>query len=489
MRRGLAVTGVIVALGAAAAEPAAAAVSVNRPDASTLRAQADERVVLRLALVDGGTNVRFTFQVPSSGVSASAPCISESASVAKCPAAGITKVAVELGAGNDAVDGTILGVFPIPIVADGGAGLDLLVGGAGADQLSGGADRDQLRGGAGADDLAGGPGFDRASYTGSAEGVRASIDDVANDGAQGGAEGDNVRTDVEDLQGGDGNDTLVGSAAGNVLDGGAGNDSVDGGGGFDEYNLGDGADTASARDGNGERILCGPGGDSVIADDVDETSDCESVEASGELVRDLDKDGVSEPDDCDDGNAAIRPGAADTPDDGVDQDCSGADARRGDGDGDGVSIPADCDDGNAAARPGAPEVYGNALDENCDGVADPLQVVVTPVLARFVAGRATRVTRLDVLDLSAGTRVDVRCTGRGCPFKSRRVAIAGATRRLDLRRRLALRSLRPGTVLELRILRPDAIGRVVRYRFRARRPPVRSVLCMAPGDAAPRRCA
>ena len=37
-------------------------------------------------------------------------------------------------------------------------------------------------------------------------------------------------------------------------------------------------------------------------------------------------DGALPPLDCDNANAAIRPGAADRPGDGIDQDCSGADA-------------------------------------------------------------------------------------------------------------------------------------------------------------------
>ncbi len=67
-------------------------------------------------------------------------------------------------------------------------------------------------------------------------------------------------------------------------------------------------------DGLGERVLCGDGNDTVTADDIDALGDaCENVTASGELVRDLDNDGISKPEDCNDADPAIRPGAADAP--------------------------------------------------------------------------------------------------------------------------------------------------------------------------------
>ena len=100
---------------------------------------------------------------------------------------------------------------------------------------------------------------------------------------------------------------------------------------------------------------------------------------------------VSDNTDCNDGNAAIHPGATEVCN-GLDDDCNGqvdegvqttfyADA---DGDGYGnaavsmqacvapagyVSDPTDCNDGNAAIHPGAPEVCNN-LDDNCDGQID-----------------------------------------------------------------------------------------------------------------------
>jgi len=77
-------------------------------------------------------------------------------------------------------------------------------------------------------------------------------------------------------------------------------------------------------------------------------------------------------DDCDDAEATVNPAAADACPDGIDQDCSGADAT-GDADGDGfVSTTCggvDCDDALPAVHPGATETC-DGVDEDCSGVAD-----------------------------------------------------------------------------------------------------------------------
>ena len=93
-------------------------------------------------------------------------------------------------------------------------------------------------------------------------------------------------------------------------------------------------------------------------------------------------------DDCDDTNAARFPGGADTPADGVDQDCNGVDAswcfEDIDGDKHGsttqiVSLNSSCDDAGEASvaddcspydqsvHPGASEVTNDGIDQDCDG--------------------------------------------------------------------------------------------------------------------------
>jgi Ca2+-binding RTX toxin-like protein len=149
------------------------------------------------------------------------------------------------GAGNDALRGAgaadSLSGDPGSDTLFGGAGNDYLNGGDDADTLHGGADRDRVVGGFGddllygeagsdyfdsffadgADVMSGGTGLhDQAGYYWRAGNLAITIDGVANDGESG--EGDNVEVDVEDVSGGQGSDTVTGSAANNALTGGPG---------------------------------------------------------------------------------------------------------------------------------------------------------------------------------------------------------------------------------------------------------------------------
>ena len=80
------------------------------------------------------------------------------------------------------------------------------------------------------------------------------------------------------LRGLGGGDTIIGLTGNDVLDGGSGNDTLVGGPGRDVLIGGTGNDVLSARDGQPDRIRCGPGRDRVIADRFDVVArDCERV--------------------------------------------------------------------------------------------------------------------------------------------------------------------------------------------------------------------
>jgi Ca2+-binding RTX toxin-like protein len=153
-----------------------------------------------------------------------------------------------------------------------------LTGGGGTDTLTGGAANNVLDGGKGADVLSGLGGTDTASYSSRTLGVTVDIDGVADDGnSYDGPTGarDNAEPDVENLRGGAGGDTLIGSAATNKLIGGLGSDILRG--------L-DGNDTIFANDGVADtEINCDGGANPGTADSADvdgadpTTSGCESV--------------------------------------------------------------------------------------------------------------------------------------------------------------------------------------------------------------------
>ncbi len=223
------------------------------------------------------------------------------------------------GAGGDVVNGggdddTLYGGFDAGAdTLRGGAGNDLLFSGDGPDVLDGGPGEDEFRsdlgndtvlGGAGndsvyehdvssgADVLVGGPGTDILNYSGRTAGITFKLDGLANDGASGGVEGDNIGGDFEVFYGGSGADAFTGDARDSWFYGAAGVDSISGGAGADRLFGGAGGDTITggegtdthygeadndtlnAIDGGFDFVYGGPGADVCNADAFDSKQDC-----------------------------------------------------------------------------------------------------------------------------------------------------------------------------------------------------------------------
>jgi len=163
-----------------------------------------------------------------------------------------------------------------------------------------------------------------------------------------------------------------------------------------------------------------------------------------------------------------------------------------DNDGDGVPNPRDCRPDDASVRPGAKDIPRNGVDEDCSGrdAGYPRISSRTKVGVKF-HGRFARVTRLLARNVPAGARVQLRCSGRSCPFAhtpAETIPRASAAVSL-MNAKLRKARIRPVTTLEVRVTKSGRIGRVVRYRFARRgRKPTAQTLCLAPGATTPARC-
>jgi Ca2+-binding RTX toxin-like protein len=278
-------------------------------------------------------------------VTAGAGCIQVSPTEVSCFASGPRIATVNLGDGDDqigqhfgAVEGTFIRGGDGSDIISGADAADAFDGEAGNDRLSGSDDNDVLNGGPGDDQFVteqldtgndvknggdgndqmtanrdpgndaynGGAGVDRLAFRGVDFGVSVSLDGVANDGPPG--QTDNAGTDIENIQGGNGNDTLNGDSDRNLIEGFGGNDTLrggtpvrlvtaplglvgddilDGGLGSDQM-LGDGGDDLLlARDAIDDQVnflmTCGPGNDRLSADLVDDDTralapSCESID-------------------------------------------------------------------------------------------------------------------------------------------------------------------------------------------------------------------
>jgi hypothetical protein len=102
-------------------------------------------------------------------------------------------------------------------------------------------------------------------------------------------------------------------------------------------------------------------------------------------------------------------------------------------------------------------------------------------IAGWFSGNKTTFTIVSVR-APRRARIEMRCRGRGCPYRRR----ALTTRLVGFK--ALQRTFRAGAVIEVRITSPGVIGKYTRIKVRRNRSPARIDRCLFPGDALPRRC-
>ncbi len=234
---------------------------------------------------------------------------------------------------------------------------------------------------------------------------------------------------------------IVANGVGNRLIGNGGNDAITGGAGEDRIEGSEGDDTIDARDGRFDSIDCGAGTDTLLADPGDSAANCE-----------------------------IAP----------------------DRDGDGTLNEQDCAPDNAAIHPGAGEIVGNAVDEDCAGGPQYLRVSASLSYGTARRGDSAKFTKLAINEIKAGDTIEIRCTGgkgKGCPFTKKTQTGKAGKAKVNLLSLMKKRYLKRKAVLEVRVTRPNEIGRVLRLTVGKKGAIKSEPLCLNVGATKPAKCA
>jgi PKD repeat protein len=151
----------------------------------------------------------------------------------------------------------------------------------------------------------------------------------------------------------------------------------------------------------------------------------------------------------------------------------------------------------AAAGPHTVRLRVTDSHGRSDAVAATVNVVSLPKVPpkrmrpwpriRIVGYASSRRVRVDLLTVRTvrGANVKVRCAGRGCP---RTKAVSTRASATLVRVRWLERRLRTGTRIYIAVTAPGSIGRYEKILLRSRKEPLRSMLCLYPGQRKARKC-
>ena len=210
-----------------------------------------------------------------------------------------------------------------------------------------------------------------------------------------------------------------------------------------------------------------PGGAHTFRVRANHSGNVDPTPATRTFIVDADGDGSIVPQDCNDTDSSRHPGATDTPGDGIDQDCSGADASTTNTTNTTNTTTTTGGGTDGGTQPGGTNPLVPPGPNLPQAAAMPAAVTHTLALRR----RGTIFRRLAVVNLPAGSTVSVRCTGASCPKRSFSKA---ASPQLVLKPFMA-KLLRARTRLTITISAPGYVTEVVTYVIRAGKKPTVTV--------------